>query len=470
MRQYRIGPHPRLLIIMGCFLGSVTMCILSGCVRQKTDNAAGGITLQSEVRHPAWSVQSVIYEVNIRQYTPGGTFNDFLPYLERLRDLGTDILWLMPIHPIGEKNRKGSLGSYYSIRDYRAVNPEFGTLDDFKKLVNEAHQLGLKVIIDWVANHSAWDNPLIELHPEWYTRDSAGMMVSPFDWTDVADLDYEQAGLWDWMIESMKFWVVETGIDGFRCDVAGMVPTAFWEKARTSLEKVKPVFMLAEAEQPDHHIRAFDMSYNWELHHLFNEIAAGSSDPDAITACLEKQGEIYPADAYRMLFTSNHDENSWKGSAIERLGFAAAPMAVLSFTLPGMPLIYSGQEAGIDRKLLFFDKDTIDWDLDTSWFGFYHKLARMKRGHPSLANGSSGGRFVPLSTTAGKRTFAFARELNGPDLIVLTHFSEQPARFLIKEQGISGSYTDLFSGRKLRLKTGDTLALGPWGYQILTRD
>jgi glycosidase len=319
--------------------------------------------------HVAWSRNANIYEVNIRQYTQEGTFNAFAKQLPRLRKMGVDILWLMPVQPIGVKNRKGTLGSYYAVRDYTAVNPEFGTMDDFKRLVQQAQGLGMRVIIDWVANHTAFDNPWTVRHKDWYLKDAKGEIFpvtytegpEPEYWTDVTGLDWKQPGLWKGMQEAMAFWVRETGIDGFRCDVAAKVPTAFWEQTRAELERIKPVFMLAEAWQPELHTRAFDMTYGWDTVTVFKDIAKGKADARALKALFEQPPVAYPEHAYRMRFTSNHDENSWHGSDQEHYGPAFKAMAVLAATLPGMPLIYGGQEAGLDKRLEFFEKDPIVW-------------------------------------------------------------------------------------------------------------
>lgn len=252
------------------------------------------------VTHTEWSKNAIIYEVNVRQFTPEGTFIEFEKHLPRLKEMGVDILWLMPINPIGKKNRKGSLGSYYSVKDYKAVNPEFGNMDDLKNLVKKAHDLGMYVILDWVANHTAWDNKMIVDHPEWYTKDSAGNFVSPFDWTDVVDLNYENKALRDYMTGALKFWVEEADIDGYRCDVAGMVPVEFWDRARAELDKIKTVFMLAEAEEVKHHKNAFDMSYAWEFHHIMNEIAKGNKNANDAAEYFIKNDSVYPEDAYRM--------------------------------------------------------------------------------------------------------------------------------------------------------------------------
>lgn len=273
-------------------------------------------------------------------------------------DLGVDILWFMPIHPIGELNRKGSLGSYYSVRDYKAVNPEFGTMEDFKNLVNKAHELGFKVILDWVANHTSFDHQWATDHPEWYTRDEKGNIVSPFDWTDVADLKYDNnPALWDAMIDALKFWVVEANIDGYRCDVAGMVPVAFWEKARTELDAVKPVFMLAEDEgQRDLMKKAFDANYGWEFHHIMNNIAKGEKNAADVWAYFAKEDTLFAPTSFRMMMTSNHDENSWNGTEFERMGDGAKAFAVMAYTIPGFPMMYNGQEVALNKRLLFFEK------------------------------------------------------------------------------------------------------------------
>ncbi|MCD4697158.1 MAG: alpha-amylase, partial [Bacteroidales bacterium] len=345
----------------------VAILFIAGSCKQqakKTEHVSGKET-SNIASAPEWSKNANIYEVNIRQYTPEGTFKAFESHLPRLKNMGVNILWFMPIHPIGEKNRKGSLGSYYAVKDYKAVNPEFGTLKDFKSLVKTAHDMGFKVILDWVANHTSWDNQWIYDHPEWYSKDSLGQMIAPFDWTDVADLNYDSKPLWDAMIDALKFWVTEADIDGYRCDVAGMVPTEFWERARKELDEIKPVFMLAEAEQADHHKSAFDMSYAWELHHIFNEIAKGKKTGDDLENYFVKNDSVYPSSAFRMTFITNHDENSWNGTVMERMGKTGLTFAMLSYTLPGMPLIYSGQEVGLNKRLEFFEKDKINWDYSS---------------------------------------------------------------------------------------------------------
>ncbi len=294
----------------------------------------------SELKHVDWSRNANIYEVNIRQYTPEGTFKAFEKHLPRLKKMGVDILWIMPIHPVSELNRKGTLGSYYAVQDYKAVNPEFGNMDDFKRLVEHAHSLGMKVIIDWVANHSGWDNVWTKDHADFYEKDKDGKLVSPFDWTDVISFDYNNPEMRAAMTDALKFWLTETTIDGYRCDVAGMVPTDFWESARREMEVIKPVFMLAEDEDNADLLRyAFDMNYSWKLHKLMNSIAKGEQNAKEIWGNILWSGTTFPEDAYRMNFTTNHDENSWNGTIGERLGDAKNAMAVLAWTVPGMPFI-----------------------------------------------------------------------------------------------------------------------------------
>jgi glycosidase len=367
--------------------------------------------------------------------------------------MGVDILWLMPIHPIGQVHRKGSLGSAYSVADYLAVNPDHGTFEDFKRLVASAHARGMNVIIDWVANHTAWDHPWVAQHPDWYKRDAAGKIhACVFDngrelehWTDVVGLDYRQPALWDAMIEAMAFWVREAGIDGFRCDVAGLVPTAFWNRARAELDRIKPVFMLAEWSAPELHAQAFDMTYDWTLYELMKGLAAGTSKPAELARWVEQLPHGFPADAYRMLFTSNHDKNSWEGSDAELYGASFKAFAVLAATLPGMPLVYGGQEAVLGKRLAFFEKDAIDWkSLDLA--SFYAGLLALKHSHPALRNGAAGGA-VEVVDTGNDQVFAFRRRLDGDAVEVAVNLSAV-------EQAVAAG------------PLGAALDLAPWGFHI----
>jgi glycosidase len=418
------------------------------------------------VRHPEWSCNVGIYEVNVRQYSPGGTFREFEKHLARLREMGVGILWFMPIHPIGEENRKGSLGSYYSVRDYYAVNPEFGNLDEFKTLVQRIHDMGMYVIIDWVANHSAWDNPLAEEHPDWYLRDDFGNFEPPVpDWWDVIGFDYRNRDLRRYMIDAMKFWVDDVGIDGFRCDVAGMVPLEFWEAARTELEAVKPVFMLAEWESPAAHRLAFDMTYAWDLMGTMNRIGQNRATAEALGDYLQREARSYDRDDFRMLFTSNHDENSWNGTVFDRLGDGVRAFAVLSATLPGMPLVYSGQEAAINKRLEFFGKDLIPWG-DYPFQSLYSTLLRLKRRNRALWNGEAGGPLERVYTTDDKSVFAFIRRKHGDGIFAVFNLSGFTQAVRLLGDSYVGPYRDVFTDVNVTLSAGMDMEIEPWGYRL----
>lgn len=349
------------------------------------------------VKFPEKAKDMVIYEVNLRQHTPEGTFNAFADDISRLKKMGIDILWLMPIQPIGVKNRKGGLGSYYSISDYLGVNPEFGTMEDFKNLVNRIHDADMLVILDWVANHTAWDHPWMTEREGYYTKDSLGNIIPPVpDWSDVADLNYDNRAMQDEMIEALRFWVNETDIDGYRCDVAWGIEMDFWDRAKDSLDRDKDVFMLAEADEPKMH-SAFHASYGWGLHHVMNEVAKGHQNADSLEAFVRNDIKAYGEKAFRMNFTTNHDENSWNGTVFERYGDGHFANAVLAFTLQGIPLVYGGQEAGLDWRLRFFEKDTIKWG-DYKFQDFYTTLIKFKKDNPALYNGEFGGQPEFLET------------------------------------------------------------------------
>ena len=354
----------------------------------------------------------VVYEMNVRQYTPEGTFAAAQNELPRLQELGIDILWLMPIHPIGVEGRKGTLGSYYAIKDYCDVNPEFGTMADFEAFLAEAHRLGLRVVIDCVANHTSPDAVwTTERAPEWYERNEAGETTYTADWSDTANLNYENKDVWKGMADAMRFWM-EKGIDGFRCDMACEVPLEFWQETIAGLRADYPgMFMLAEGEEPQlHSLSGFNTSYAWELHHMMNSIARGEKNISELLEYIAKDAERHPENASRLMFTSNHDENSWAGTEFERMGDAAKLMAILTFTLPnGQPLIYTGQEMGWNKRFQFFEKDHIPAWEKNEYFDFYKELIQIRHNNPALAAGGKGGKFEVVSTTDS--TLVFTRTL-----------------------------------------------------------
>ncbi|WP_051475593.1 alpha-amylase family glycosyl hydrolase [Metabacillus halosaccharovorans] len=423
----------------------------------------------SQAHFPEWSKDSTIYEVNIRQYTPEGTFQAFEKHLPRLKRLGVEVLWLMPIHPISEEGRIGTLGSYYAVQDYKAINPEFGSMEDFKRLVDRAHDMGFKVMLDWVANHTGKDHIWTE-NKEWYTLDNEGNITHPpgTNWMDVADLNYENPDMRAAMLEAMKYWVKEADIDGYRADYAVGVPVDFWEKARKELDKIKPVYMLAEDNvEFDLLDKAFNFNYGWELSHTMRDIAAGNKSAKDIKSYLNKMKQFYPTGSYAMHWTTNHDENSWEGTTTELFGEAEKTMAALTFTLPGIPLIYSGQEAGLNKRLAFFDKDEISW-ADLSMQDFYRDLIRLKKKNQALWNGSAGGETNFLETS-DDRILAFERMKGKSKVIVIVNLSPDTVTGQVEASTSKGNYHLFPSNKLFKLNSPQQFNLEPWAYKIMVK-
>lgn len=421
--------------------------------------------------HPDWSRDAVLYQINTRQLTVEGTFAAAEKHLPRLADLGVGILWLMPIHPIGEKNRKGTLGSPYSVRDYFKINPELGTLEDFKSFVEKAHTLGMKVILDWVANHTAWDNALVEQHPDWYERDwKDNFRPTPWwDWSDIIDLDFSQAGVREYMARAMKYWVEDVNIDGFRADVAAYIPLDFWEKVRAELDSIKPVFMLGEAEMRDLHMRAFDATYGWSWNNTVHAVAVGKANATALFGFYAENESAWPRDAYRMLYTSNHDQNSWEGTQFERFGDALEAAIVLSFTSEGFPMIYNGQEAGNPKRLAFFEKDPIEW-REHPLNDLFAKLIALKKNTPALHNGEAGARMVQVVNSAPEQVFSFVRADDSSAVFVTLNFSGQSQTVKLVDGPAAGKWRDAFGGEQFELARGDELTLPAWGWKVLVAE
>ena len=425
----------------------------------------------SGVKHPDWARDAVIYQINTRQFTPEGTFRAAQKQLPRLKALGVDILWLMPIHPIGEKNRKGSLGSPYSIKDYRAVNPEFGTMADFKAFVRAAHASGMRVIIDWVANHSAWDNPLVAQHPDWYDRDWQGnFRPTPWwDWSDIIDFDFRQAGVRRYMAEAMLFWVREADIDGFRADVAAYVPRDFWETLRADLEAEKPVFMLAEAQMRDLHHRAFDASYGWGWYDALANIAKGKADVGALFGYFSENESAWPAGAMRMVYVENHDQNSWHGTQFETFGSALTNVIVLSVAGEGIPLIYNGVEAGNPKRLQFFERDPIAW-RDHPNGALYKRLIALKTRNKALWNAPWGARMLGIGNSAPSKVFSFVRQKDGHRVFAAINFSGEAQSVTFSAGPHLGSYRDFDGGKRVTVGPATQITLAPWSYRLLTAE
>ena len=424
-----------------------------------------------KLKHPEWSKNAIIYQINTRQFTPEGTFRAAEKQLPRLKELGVDIVWLMPINKIGVRNRKGTLGSPYAVQDYYSVNPEFGTLDDLKHFVDAAHQQHMSVILDWVANHTAWDNVLVSQHPEWYMRDWKGDFTPTpwWDWSDIINLDYSHEGLRKYMTDALKYWVREANIDGYRCDVAGFVPADFWNNARKELDAIKPVFMLAEWESRDLHAEAFDMTYAWSWYDAVHEITTGKKkDLGGLFGYYSWNQSAYPPDIMRMTFVSNHDKNAWDGTEFEQFGKGVEAAMVLSAVGEGMPLIYNGQEAGNTKRLKFFEKDPIVWRAHPNG-DLYKKLVALKKKNTALWNAHWGATMIGVTNSVPSKVFSFVRRNETDKVFAVINFSDQPQTVTFKESLYHGRYTDYFGGQSVELDASTKLNLRPWGYQVFVK-
>ena len=419
------------------------------------------------LKRPQWCKNAVMYQINTRQFTPQGTFKAAQAHLPRLKALGIDIIYLMPINPIGLKNRKGSLGSPYAVQNYLEINPEFGTLDDFKALVQAIHALGMYVIVDWVANHSAWDNVLVDQHPEWYSRDyKDDFHPTPWwDWDDIIDFDYAQQGLRKYMADAMRYWVAEADIDGYRCDVAGMVPADFWVAVRHELEEIKPVLMLAEWETRDMHYAAFDMSYAWTWNEVMHAICMGKANIQKLFKYYSWHEKSYPKDAIKMTFVSNHDKNAWDGTEFEQFADGLKAAIVLSVLGDGMPLIYNGQEAGNPKRLAFFERDPIDW-REHEIGALYQQLIAIKKSHSALANGQWGATMLHVPNSCPNAVFSFVRQDAYSKVLVVLNLSAEPLQVCLQGSLVAGIYTEQLRADHINLSEDTRLELAAWGYCV----
>ena len=461
---------------------------MMGCKKNSEDIASTTI----EKFSPAVEENSVIYEVNIRQYSPEGTFNAFTKDIPQLKELGVKIIWVMPIFPISQTKRKATggddskfasempaaeqhkyLGSYYAVSDFKKVNPEFGTIEDFRNLVKTAHKNGIYVILDWVPNHTGWDHVWIKNHPEYYTKNAKGEIIDPINpetgkswgWTDVADLNYDNQNLRKAMTADMMYWIKDEAIDGFRCDVAGNVPLDFWQQAIPQLRKQKNIFMLAEAWEPALlKNNLFDMAYAWDGHHTLNKIAQGKEPVKQFDAYIEKINKNYEANDILMNFVDNHDENSWNGTIKSRLGEAEEAMTALTYLMPGMPLVYSGNEYGLEHSLKFFEKDSIPKTKGKQW-ELRAKLGKIKNEIDALHGGKNKATYKRIPAT-NENVLVFERMKNGKKVIYLANLSAKPVSVSLP---VSGQYKDLMNEKMMDLKTSQVLSMLPWQYYILSK-
>ena len=415
----------------------------------------------------AWSINSNIYEVNVRQYTPEGTFNAFAEHMPRLKEMGVDVLWFMPITPISREKRQGTLGSYYACADYKAINPEFGTLADFKSLVKKAHEQGQKVIIDWVANHTGWDHIWTKSNPEFYKRDAEGNFYDTNNWHDVIDLNYYDHGMRTAMIDAMRFWVKECDIDGFRCDMCHLVPLDFWCKARVELDAVKPLFWLGETLDVPY-LQVFDCFYGWRWMSATQKYYRQEINLNQLKDVLNHYEFDLPAGTFPMLFTSNHDENTWNGTEYEKYGEMAAPLAVFSCTWNGVPLIYTAQELPLRKRLPFFDKDDVNWNGTPELQAFYKTLLQLRKQHPALQTGEMAKPEI-LTTSDNDRVLAFVRKNEGKELLVILNLSAQEVSLQLPGATVQGKFTNVFTQQPVTVNATFSTQLKPWEYLVLTR-
>ena len=416
-----------------------------------------------------WKQSTNIYEVNIRQYTAEGTFAAFQEHLPRIKDMGVQILWLMPITPIAEKEKKGSLGSPYAAQDYTSVNPEFGSLQDFKNLVNEAHQLGFKIIIDWVANHTGWDHTWTRCNPEFYKKNpETGDFQTASGMADIIELDYTNAELRLAMIDAMKFWLRECEIDGFRCDLSAWVTVDFWKEARAAIDPQKKLFWLGEYDELDNpeYGEVFDASYSWNWMLKTREFHDSNLPLQELKDLLFRYAAIGDQ-TMRAWFTSNHDENTWNGTEYEKYGPFALPLAVFSVTWNGVPLIYSGQEIPlINKRLEFFERDTIHWPIECKLHDFYRRLLALKANNPALNGGNSKASTEILTTSADAKIFAYSRKNSDAEVLTFLNFSKEPVEFEVLNLPENSLYRNIFSGQEVAFNSNQKMALETGGYLV----
>ncbi len=417
-----------------------------------------------------WKHTTNIYEVNIRQYTQEGTFKAFIKEMPRLKAMGVKTLWMMPITPIAQEKKKGSMGSPYAAENYTAINPEFGTLDDFKTLVKEAHRLGLNVIIDWVANHTGWDHVWTKTHPEYYLHNADGSFHAAEGMDDIIELDYKNPELRNAMIDAMKFWIKETDIDGFRCDLASWVEVDFWQQARPEVETIKPLFWLGEfdeLENPEYG-KVFDASYSWTWMHKTKDYYDGKISLQNLKDLLYQYSSIGDQ-SMRAWFTSNHDENSWNGTEYEKYGLIAKPLAVFSATWNGVPLMYSGQELPNLKRLKFFDKDPIEWNGNYQLADFYKTLFQLKSSNPALRGGDAQVQTFMVKTNADDKVLAYLRKNGDKEVLVLLNMSKNPVDLTIQDGMVSGDFTNVFTKENRNFDHDKNIHLDTSGYLVFQK-
>jgi len=413
----------------------------------------------------------VIYEVNLRNYSAAGNIIGLKNDLPRLQSLGVDILWLMPIHPIGQQNRLGSKGSPYSVRDYKAIHPDFGTADDFKALVAAAHEAGMEIWLDWVANHTAWDHAWVAEHPDYYAANQAGVRpYSPMNWTDVIQLDFNNPAMRAAMIEAMKYWVVEFDIDGYRCDAATLfIPLSFWTEARTAVDAVKPIKWLCEGDNPAY-MPAFDFDYAWAFNNALNDFGINKNLSQLKTACNTLFHHPSYAHKGRMVYLSNHDLNAYEGTEFQRYGSFLLPLTVLYFTIYDLPLIYNGQEVGLNKSMGLFEVSRVEWSpVNPVINRLFKKLTALKRTQKALESGSNRGSLFSYTTTNDANVYAYSRKRDENEVLILLNFSNAPLTLSFTGSPPSGLFTDFLESGKMQFTAQTQLSLPAFGFSIYVK-
>ncbi len=444
-----------------CFSSLIFLLLLIGFISCQVKET--NLQYQTSEGHPEWIMQGNVYEVNVRQFTPEGTLNAFSKHLDRLKDMGVQTLWFMPINPISKKDRKGTMGSYYAVASFTALNTEFGTLEDWKDLVSEIHKRNMKVIIDWVPNHTGADHPWLITHPEFYVKDSIGNPAVAFDWVDVRQLDYNNTVMQDSMINAMKYWI-NTNIDGFRVDVAWNVPATFWDKCIPQLRAMRSdLFMLAEGDKAYLSTSGFDAVYPWTMFQMMKKVAKGERSPTVLDSIKAVNDTLYAVGTIQLYFTSNHDENSWNKSDFETFpGTSHAPFAVFTQTMAGsVPLVYSGQEEPILRALEFFEKDPIGFEKYQR-AKFYQTLLELRAKNPALAADAT---FTKVSVGDDKSIYAFTRQKDDHKILVILNLSPDEQEITVKDASLQGNLYNVFMYTKQPL-TDQPWKIEPWGYVI----
>ncbi len=448
-----MAKHPKLTLLAGL--------LLAACAPVASAPAPAPVPAE-------WVGSSAIYEVFVRDFSPSGDFRGVVAGLDRIAATGANVVWLMPIHPVGVANRKGTLGSSYSIRDYTAVNPEYGTMTDFRALVDAVHARGMRLIIDWVPNHTAWDNAWLSEHPDWYTRNAAGEITEPLNddgsstgWTDVADLDYGNREMRRAMIDAMRFWLEESNVDGFRVDVAGMVPDDFWEQALPELRAAGAELLLAEWADPKMNRFGFDLTYGWDGYHALKQVWLGEQTAADFVRREQADGQAVPFGS-RLRFTTNHDETAWDEPPVLLFGGPAGARAAFAAIalLPGVPLLYNGQEVESPQQLGLFERETIDWNRAgaADARAWYRSIVDLARTHPDFDRGA----LAPVATTAADDVIAYRRGGS----IVLINPRPAAVRFEVLDADLEGA-RDLLGGVTARSRS---VELGAYGVRVLELD